>query len=97
MKWIEIIELRSGESSRELLEMQLQRFISQLDKEAIRHTIKIYNRVTLETDISIHLYHESNKVEDSGSSLGIRLVSALNAHGLVNHTVWVEKPKYQNK
>ncbi len=33
MKWLEIIELRSVDSNRELLESQLQELINEVDKE----------------------------------------------------------------
>ncbi|MFC1557062.1 hypothetical protein ACFL6I_06240 [candidate division KSB1 bacterium] len=91
MKWIEIIELRSADSNRELLETHLQKLTNEMDKEKVKQAIKVYTRVMIDTDFSIHLFHDSNKVENSGSALGLRLVSALKAFGLVNHTVWVER------
>ena len=93
MKWIEIIELRVVENNRELLESHLQQLIHQVDKEANAPVIKTYHRVMLETDVSIHLVHDSEDVENSGgplSSLGVRLASALKEFGLVNHSVWIE-------
>jgi hypothetical protein len=90
MNWLEIIELRSVESNRELLESQLQRLINEVDKETKKQAIKSYSRVMIDTDFSVHLFHDSKKVENSGSRLGLRLASALKEFGLVNHSIWIE-------
>ena len=39
MKWLEIIELRSVDSNRELLESQLQKLIHDVDKETKKQAI----------------------------------------------------------
>ena len=90
MKWLEIIELRSVDSNRELLESQLQKLINEVDKETKKQAIKAYSRVMIDTDFSIHLFHDSKKRENSGSQLGLRLASALKEFGLVNHSIWIE-------
>ncbi len=90
MKWLEIIELRSVDSNRELLESKLQKLIDQVDKEKKKQRIMAYTRVLIDTDFSIHLFHDSNKVENSGSSLGLRLASALKEFGTINHSIWIE-------
>lgn len=90
MKWVEIIELRAVENNQELLESQLQQLIHQVDKEANTPAIKTYHRVMLDTDVSIHLVHDSTTVERNGSPLGLRLASSLKEFGLVNHSLWIE-------
>ncbi|NIS53227.1 MAG: hypothetical protein GWN94_19330 [Phycisphaerae bacterium] len=90
MKWLEIIELRSVDSNRELLESKLQKLIDQVDKEKKKQRIMAYTRVLIDTDFSIHLFHDSNKVENSGSPLGLRLASALKEFGTINHSIWIE-------
>ena len=90
MKWLEIIELRTVNSDRELLESHLQELIQQVDKETQMQTIKTYRRVMIETDVSFHLFHDSPNVERNGSPLGLRLASSLKEFGLVNHSVWTE-------
>ena len=86
MKWLEIIELRFGGSNREMLESHLKKLIN----EAKRQSIKVYCHVTVETDFSIHLKHDSKRADVSGSPLGLQLASALKEYGLVNHSVWIE-------
>jgi len=93
MKWIEVIQLRSVDSNRELLESQLRKLIDEVNKESKMQTIKSYGRVLIDTDFSIHLFHDSKKVENSGSPLGLRLASALKEFGLVNHSIWIEMHK----
>lgn len=90
MKWLEIIELRSVDSNRELLESHLQKLINEVDKEAKKEAIKSYSRALIDTDFCIHLFHDSKKVENGGSPLGLHLASALKAFGLVNHSIWIE-------
>jgi len=90
MKWIEVIELRSVDSNRERLESKLQRLIDEVDKGRKKQRIMAYSRVLIDTDFSIHLFHDSKKVENSGSPLGLRVASALKDFGLVNHSVWIE-------
>jgi alkyl hydroperoxide reductase subunit AhpF len=90
MKWLEIIELRSVGSNRKILESQLQNLVNKVNKASKHKTIKIYNHTTVETDFSIHIFHDSKKVENSGSPLGLHLSSALRVFGLINHSVWFE-------
>jgi hypothetical protein len=63
---------------------------SLIDKKSNPRTIKAYSHVSINTDFSIHLIHDSEKPEYGGSRLGVNLVAALKAFGLVNHSVWVE-------
>ena len=93
MKWIEIIELRAAGDTRKQMETRLQELIDQVEKKSEQQTVKLYTRMKIETDLSIHLVHDSGKAKNRGSSLGIRLVSALKPYGLVNHTIWIEKEK----
>ena len=90
MKWLEIIELRTVDCNRELLESQLQKLINELNKEAKLQAAKVYNRILLNTDFSIHLVHESQEIESNGSTLGLHLISSLKQFGLINHSVWAE-------
>ena len=90
MKWLEIIELRSIDSNREQLELLLQKLIIEVEKETKKRATKAYSRVMIDTDFSIHLFHDSIKVEYCGSPLGLRISSALKDYGSVNHSIWTE-------
>jgi len=90
MQWIEVIQIRSVVSNRERLESKLQRLIDEVDQERKKQVIMAYRRVLIGTDFSIHLFHDSKKIENSGSQLGLRLASALKEIGLVKHSIWME-------
>ena len=90
MAWLEIIEIRAMGSNRELLESQLQELINDLNKEAGFKSVKIYKQVMLETDFSIHLFHDSENPETGCSAICSQLVPSLKDFGFVNHTVWME-------
>jgi hypothetical protein len=90
MKWIELIQLRSAGGNREILESELQRLIDEVDRKRKSKVVMAYSRVSIDTDFSIHIIHDSKKVENSGSRLGLRLAAALKEFGLVNHSIWME-------
>ena len=90
MAWLEIIEIRAMGSNLETLKPQLQDLLNDLCKEEGLQTVKIYRHVMLETDFSIHLFHESENPETGCSSMCSRLVSSLKDFGFVNHTAWIE-------
>ena len=90
MKWIELIQLRSAGSNREILETKLQGLIDEIDSKRKKQVIRAFSRVSIDTDFSIHIFHDSKKVENSGSSLGLRLAAALKEFGLVHHSIWME-------
>lgn len=90
MKWIEIIECRSDTSSMKTLEESVQKLINQIEDKSENYSIRIFNRHDLETDISIHIIHESDRYEKLESQLGLHLVSIMNEYGLVNYAIWIE-------
>ena len=90
MKWLEIIELRSADCNRDQLMSQLHKLSNEVYEETGKQTVTTYGCAQFRSDFSIHLFHHSKEVEFSGSSLGIRLASALKEFGLVNHSIWIE-------
>ncbi len=91
MKWLEIIELRSAGKHQAQIEQGLADLTTGADPEIKPWEIKVYTHVSVPTDFSVHLLHDSKEVDINGSPLGLRLTSALKEFGLVNHGVWVEK------
>ena len=90
MKWLEIIELRAVMTNREQLESQLQELMDEATKEVSLQNIKAYSHFTINSDVSIHLIHDSVNVDINGSLLGLQLASSLKEFGLVNHSIWIE-------
>ncbi len=90
MKWLEIIELRSAGGNSKLLESQMKKLVNEVYERTKNNAVRAYCRLLIDTDFSIHLFHDSRKVENRGSTLGLRLASALKEFGLVNHSIWIE-------
>lgn len=90
MKWLEIIEMRSVDGDKDVLELHLEKLITEVEIEMHGKRFKSYRRVTVETDFSIHLFHETEQIEKCGSELGLRLAAALKEFGMVNHSIWME-------
>ena len=89
MKLLEIIELRSRFSNSKFIEDKLSDLIKELNKNSARQSMKIYCNANIDSDLSIHLLHNSDNANNK-SPLSLQLVSALKEFGLVNHSVWVE-------
>ena len=91
MKWLEVIKLRSaGKDSGLLKELLLS--IERFSQDRLVET-KTYHHAALESDLSVHLYWESGRVEQNGSAFGLHLAQALKEFGLVDHSVWIEGEK----
>jgi len=97
MKWLEIIEIRSASTNRELLESHLHRLMNEINRRAKKQTIKVYSQATIDTDFSIHLFHDSKTVEKNGSQLYFHLVSTLKEFGLINQSIWMEMTVKESK
>ena len=91
MKWLEIIELRTAGSGKKAEEAKWNYLINELNKSMKKISVTVFNHATLESDFSIHLFHHSEPIEKSGSSLELHLVSELKNYAMVNHSIWVEK------
>lgn len=94
MKWIEIITLRSPTNINKQFVDELLKEVAGSDSltDAPKHLVEIktYHHSVVETDLSIHIYWESEPGSQNKSPLGLRFSSALRNLGLLNHSVWVE-------
>jgi hypothetical protein len=90
MKWAEVIMLRSADSKSKMLATTLQSLMNDVVKNAGHASIRVFRREKLDADICIVLFHRREKTQTGGSPLGLHLVAALKAFGLVNHTIWGE-------
>jgi hypothetical protein len=91
MKWLEIIKLRSVGRDSELLK-ELLLSIHKFSQSGLVE-MRTYHHAVLETDLSVHLHWESERPEQNGSALGLRMAQALKELGLIDHSVWVEEEK----
>ncbi len=90
MKWLEVITIRSlGKTDKQILDGLLGQ-ISQSSSWGHPPEVKIYHASIVETDLSIHLYWDTEGKSPQQSPLGQQLSYSLKALGLLNHSVWVE-------
>jgi hypothetical protein len=94
MKWVEIITLRSPSKINGQFIDELLKGVGESDSptDTPEHLveIKIYHHSVVETDLSIHIFWESEPGSQNKSPLGLRFSYALKPLGLLNHSVWVE-------
>lgn len=90
MKWVEIITLRSPTR---INAQFVDELLKQVDESDIRKHlvgIRTFQHAIVETDLSIHIYWESESGSQQKSPLGLKFSYALKDMGLLNHSVWVE-------
>ena len=90
MKWVEIITLRSLSNINTQFVDELLKDVGKSDTPKHLVEIRIYHHSVVETDLSIHIYWESEPGSQHKSPLGLKLSYALKDLGLLNHSVWVE-------
>ncbi len=96
MKWVEIITLRSPSKINDQFIDEILKGVGESDSptNTPKHLveIRIYHHSGLETDLSIHIFWESElgSQNQNKSPLGLGVCFALKPLGLLNHSVWVE-------
>ena len=91
MKWVEIIKVRMvGGEPESLIETEILQDFRTMEKGNQPTTITLYHHATVESDLSIHIYWESDTVSPRKSSVGVRIVDAIGKLGVVNHSLWIE-------
>lgn len=91
MKWLEIIELRTGYNRGKDLQALLGQLINEVKQDPEQPKIKIYMHSSMGNDYSIQLSHKHSKPDETGSELGARIVDLLKGYGLINYNIWIEK------
>jgi len=90
MKWVEIITLRSPTRINTQFVDELLKQVGRSDTPRHLVEIRTYQHAIVETDLSIHIYWESEPGNQHKSPLGLKLSYALKDLGLLNHSVWIE-------
>jgi hypothetical protein len=89
MNWVEVIKLRSTGKGSALMD-ELLMSVSQVGQSGLVE-MKTYRHAGLDTDLSVHLHWKSERPEQNGSALGLRLAQAFKEFGLVDHSAWIEE------
>ncbi|MBN2687422.1 MAG: hypothetical protein JXR85_04525 [Deltaproteobacteria bacterium] len=90
MKWVEIIKVRTVGEPESLLVAEIFNDFSAMDKGRPPAEMKLYHHATVESDLCIHLYWESETISPRKSPVGLRIVESIGALGVANHSIWVE-------
>lgn len=90
MKWLEVIELRAVHMDQAFL---IKQIIHLLDEMKNEYAISVYVNLQPESDLSIHVHHESEPVEASGSIFAVQVRKIFQKWGHVSQSVWIEKPQ----
>ena len=91
MKWMEVIKLRIAGDEPESVEQKVINLIAEVNHNGGIKEIKLYRHAMLHTDLSVHLFWESESTESFGSATGLCLVHLLKEFGLISHSVWVDE------
>jgi hypothetical protein len=90
MKWVEIITLRAPSRINTQFLDELLKETGKSDAQQHLVEIRIYHHSVVETDLSIHIYWNSEPGSQHKTPLGQKFSYALKNLGLLNHSVWVE-------
>jgi hypothetical protein len=87
VKRLEIVHLRLTGTDSEALVDEIRESIA--SQKGLLDVV-IFRSHPVPTDLSIHLHMEAECNGVASRELGIRLAAELRAHGMVEHTAWVE-------
>jgi hypothetical protein len=91
MRWMEIIKIQAAGGNQKSLDGQLTELISSLGASDGMKEMRLYRNATVNNDLCIHLYWESEKAQVQGSDTGLCIIHLLKEFGLTAHSVWVEE------
>jgi len=95
MVWMEMIRLRTTEGQTEAALGLLRYSVSHVTGEPGLVRIHVYNSAAFHTDLALSLTWDTQAPHHQGSRTGLSISDTLNAFGLVEHSVWVEKEARQ--
>jgi len=91
MKKLEIIEIQSVATSRAVLEAHMLELFEQVRNDQDEIDVTIFKNGLIDTNYSIHLLQECESVVLNKSSTGKQLAAALKEHGIVSHSIWIQR------
>jgi len=91
MKWMEMVRLRTLQSNEKWLPALLFDSIRSRAGEPGLLDIHVYRNASSQSDVSITFVWETESSDPQGSSAALSIAQTLNAYGLVEHSVWLEK------
>ena len=95
MVWMEMRRLRTTEGQSEAALGLLRYSVSNVAKEPGLVQIHVYNSASFHNDLALSLVWDTHIPHRQGSRTGLSISETLNAFGLVEHSIWVEKEARQ--
>jgi hypothetical protein len=95
MVWMEMIRLRATEGQTEAALGLLRYSVNNVVKESGLVQIHVYNSASFHGDMALSLVWDTHLPHRHGSRTGLTIGETLNAFGLVEHSIWVEKEARQ--
>ena len=90
MSWLESIKLQAAVGDEGAIVEKLAMLFGSLEKR--NHTglarIAVCRHASIPGCFAIHLFWKTSHPDTGGSRVGLKLVQALKAHGLIEHSVW---------
>ena len=91
MKWFETIDLRSIEDGSNAIKQAVKAPLMESDRKEGLKGLSLHRNAFVKTDIRIQLQWETEGRFPEKSDLGLRLASALQDFGRINHTLWIKE------
>lgn len=93
MKWMEFIKIQTASSN---LASKILMLIESCKECHGLLEVKVFHHASVD-DCSLCLCWNTDLPEPQGSRVGFMLCNTLKQYGLVDHTVWIEKEKIEEK
>lgn len=97
MKKMEVLRLRVTDGSRKKLLKQLREDHVAMKSWHGIERVEVYYSKYLETDLAVHLHWEADALKDVKSGLAEEISAAIQDHGIVHHTMWIDGGKKHEK
>lgn len=91
MEWLETIKVRGCASGYQGADIELLQQLEQGMNIPGLRKVNVYANASLPNDLMITLRWKKDRPWTSGSDLAHSLARELKQHGLVDHSVWIEK------
>ncbi len=95
MIWMEMIRLRTTERKGQAALGLLSYSLKRVTDEPGLLRIRVYNSASLHNDLALSLVWDTQVPHRQGSRTGLSISASLNAFGLVEHSVWLQKEQRQ--
>jgi hypothetical protein len=91
MVWVEMIRLRTTGFHEKMVKEMLNDAVHQAEGQPGLLHLRVYNSVSLATDMALTLVWDTDSYSGKGSKAGLVMADTFKTFGLVDHSVWIER------